>query len=206
MYRTLLTSNPRRPALWLEMARLKIRQGDPEGGRAVVAEGLEAVPGEANLLWAQASYMEADGDLDGAIGIYEELYARDSNSVVIANYLASLLSTTRDDQESLDRAWTIARRFSDADIPALQDTYGWIAHKRGDSETALSYLEPAAEGLPGDALVQYHLGQVYLTLARPRDALEQFRKTIQVAGPGDQRPQIADARTQVVTLEASIEN
>ncbi len=203
MYRALVTDNPNRPTLWLEMARLNIRKGDPEGGRAIVAEGLEANPGEPNLLWAQASYMEADGDFDGAIGIYEELYERDSNSVVVANNLASLLSTTRTDEASLNRAWTIARRFSDTDIPALQDTYGWIAHKRGESETALPYLEAAAKGLPGDALVQYHLGEVYLALSRSKEALDQFRRAVQVAGPSDQRPQIAKARTQIVTLEAA---
>ena len=64
-------------------------------------------------------------------------------------------------------------------------------------------MEAAAEGLPGDALVQYHLGQIYLALGRQQEALGQFRKAVQVAGPADQRPQIQDARAQMITLEAA---
>ncbi|WP_282130219.1 hypothetical protein, partial [Roseobacter litoralis] len=72
-----------------------------------------------NLLWASASYKERAGDIDGAIDIYESLYARDSSSVIVANNLASMLTTYRTDEASLDRAWAVARRFRDTEIPAL---------------------------------------------------------------------------------------
>ena len=163
----------------------------------MLEEALAVLPDDPNLLWAEASYLEQSGDIDGAIAIYEELYERYPDSVVVANNLASLLTTYRTDDASLNRAWTVARRFSGTDLPAMQDTYGWILHRRGESAEALPYLEAAARGLPNDPVVQYHLGQVYQALERPDDALAQYRMAVQIAGPNDTRPQIADARSQI---------
>ena len=88
------------------------------------------------------------------------------------------------------------------------DTFGWILHRRENSAEALPYLEAAAKGLPEDAIVQYHLGQAYISQNRPQDALEQFRKAVSVAGAADTRPQIEEARALVQSLQKSptIEN
>ena len=201
IYESMLETNPNQSTIWLALAQLKARQGDPAAGRAAIDEALGHQPDNVNLLWAKSSYLERDGEFDEAIEIYSRLYEQDSNSIVISNNLASMLSTYRQDEESLERAYIIARRFRDAQIPAMQDTYGWIAHRRGDSEEALPYLEAAAEGLPNDAVVQYHLGQAYLALGRQEDALTQFRKTLEVAAPADVRPQIADAKEQIEALQ-----
>ena len=95
----------------------------------------------------------------------------------------------------------MARRFRDTDLPAVQDTYGWILQRRGESAEALPYLESAAAGLPKDPLVSYHLAQTYLSLDRVDEALEGFRRAVELAGPGDTRPQIEDARAQVRNLQ-----
>ncbi|MFZ5965224.1 tetratricopeptide repeat protein [Thalassococcus sp. BH17M4-6] len=201
IYRDLLETNPARPDIWMDLSRLHRIQGDREIAKATIEEGLSHTPDAANLLWAEASFRDQDGDIDGAIAIYERLYAEDSNSPVIANNLASMLTTHRDDAESLERAWIIARRLRDAEVPQMQDTYGWILHRRGNTEQALPYLEDAAEGLPNDPLVQYHLGQIYNALDRPQDALEQFRTAIEIAGPADNRPQIEEARSLIQSLQ-----
>ena len=114
-----------------------------------------------------------------------------------------MLSTYRDDEASLERAHTISRRFRDTEIPALQDTYGWIAHRRGESQEALPYLESAARGLQNDPIVQYHLAQVYLALGRQDEALAQFRRAIEVAAAGDARPQIVEAKQQIEALQSA---
>jgi tetratricopeptide (TPR) repeat protein len=132
------------------------------------------------------------------------MYALDSNNIIIANNLASLVGTYHDDPESLDTAWTIARRFRDTELPAIQDTYGWLTHRRGDSADALPYLQAAAAGLEDDPIVQYHLGEILFALERPEDALIQFRATLEKAGLGDTRPMIEIARTRIAEIEASL--
>lgn len=207
IYRGMIADNPQiSEGIWLELARLKVRQELPEAARAVIDEGLGHMPGNPQLLWAKASYLERDGNIDGAIEIYEELYAQNSSSIIIANNLASMLSTYREDDASLERAWTVARRFRDAELPPLQDTYGWIVHRRGDSEQALPYLEAAAEGLPADPIVQYHLAEIYAALGRRDDALRQYQAAVQIAGPTDQRRQILRAAEEIQRLQSLVEN
>ena len=207
LYRELLDSNPQiSSGVWLELARLKVRQQDPEASRAIIDEALTHLPDNPQLLWAKASYLEGEGQIDEAIAIYETLYELNSGSVIIANNLASLLGTYKDDPESLERAWIVARRFRDAEVPALQDTYGWILHRRGESAEALPYLEAAATGLAGDPIVQYHLAEVYLALERREDALKQYREAVRIAGPTDQRDQITRAQSEVQRLQPLVEN
>jgi tetratricopeptide (TPR) repeat protein len=123
------------------------------------------------------------GDYEGAIAIYERLYEMMPNAPVVANNLASLISTYREDAESLERAHTIALRLRDSDVAPFRDTYGWIAYRRGEYDDALAHLEPAAAALPEDPLVQFHLGMTYLALERADQALEQLRRAVDLAGP-----------------------
>lgn len=190
---------------WLQLVRLARRQGDPEKAEAIIDEALVATNRNGNIMWAKAGVLEGDGDIDGAIAIYEELYAQNSASFIIANNLASLLATYKDDAESLERAWVVGRRLRDADNPALQDTYGWILFRRGDVEEALPYLESAAAALD-DPIVAAHLGFAYAALERNEEALAQMQKAVDMAGPADTRDRIEDARAEIARLRGLQEN
>ena len=178
----------------LQLMRVLMAQGRSEDARNSLDDALQQLPGNPNLLWAKASFLEQSNDIDGAIGIYEELYAQNSNSLVVANNLASLLATYRDDDESLERAFTVARRLRGTEVPALQDTYGWILYRRGEFEEAKTYLEPSAARLENDPIVQFHLAKVYQSLGQDQDAAEYFKRAVDVADKDDPRSQIAEAR------------
>ncbi len=199
-YRALLEDGPDRPRLWLELIRTVGALGRSEEIPQLVKDGLAANPGAADLLWVRAGDLEQSGDSEGAIAIYEELYAQNSNSVIVANNLASLLASHRDDAESLERAATVARRLRDVEQPAFQDTWGWIAFRQGNLETSLAPLEAAAKGLPRDPVVQYHLGMVYEALSRPKDAIAQYEKAVELAGTDNATGPIADARARLEAL------
>jgi tetratricopeptide (TPR) repeat protein len=204
-YRAILEQNPQAERVWLELIRALNAQGKRDEAMAALDEGLSALPGAPNLLWARASVLEQGGDYEGAIGVYETLYDANSNSPVVANNLASLISTYREDPESLERAYVVARRLRGSDVPAFQDTYGWIAFRRGEIDEALAHLEPAAAALSGDPLVQYHLARTYEALGRNDEALETYRRAVEIAGETDTRPQFDDARSRIATLEAAPE-
>lgn len=171
IYRDILDREPQLEAVWRALIATTVRSGDVAGAISVVDDALEELPESLNLLWIKAGLAEQLGRVDEAIQIYEELYAADSNSTIIANNLASMITTYRDDDESLERAYVIARRLRGSDFPAFQDTYGWIAYRLGNLEEALENLEPAAAGLPGDPTVQYHLARLYESLERHDEAL-----------------------------------
>jgi predicted Zn-dependent protease len=202
-FRALVEQTPESLPVRIGLLRALQAQGRTAEARAALGEALTQLPDAPELLWADASFLEQEGDFEGAIAVYERLYEMMSSSPVVANNLASLISTYRDDAESLERAYLIARRLQGSEMPAFQDTYGWIAYRRGQYEEALAHLEPAAAALADNPLVQYHLGMTYLALDRAEEALTLLNRAVALAGPGDPRPQFDRAREEIARLEAA---
>lgn len=174
------------------------------GGRdseveTLLSEALARMPENRDLKWIKAELLEKAGDIAGTITMYEELYSEDSTNVVVANNLASLLSTHHDDAASVDRAYTIARRFRTSEVPQFQDTYGWIEYRRGDPAAALLHLESAAEALPNDPAILYHLGMVYAALDRSEDARKYLKLAVEIFGAAN-TPQATEAREKLASL------
>jgi predicted Zn-dependent protease len=167
---------------WIALYRLELSSGDIAASERVLLEAEARLPKSVMLKWLRAGLLENRGDVDAAIAIYEDVYAENSNHLFIANNLASLLSTEREDGESLERAYMIARRLRNSSDPAFQDTYGWIAYRRGNLTDAIPHLEAAAKGLPEDHRVQFHLAVVYRGLNRKDEAFAILNK-IESADP-----------------------
>ncbi|WP_198654809.1 tetratricopeptide repeat protein [Albibacillus kandeliae] len=177
IYRDLVTQNPQKPRLWATLHRLYLLKGDTEKASETLREAMEANPDSAELKLSMAQEVERSGDIEAAIKLYEELYETHSNSVVVANNLASLLADNRQDEASLAKAYAVARRLRGTETPALQDTYGWIAFRQGNVEEALPYLKAASDALANDPTVQYHYAKALAAAGRTEDALEQFKKS-----------------------------
>ncbi|WGV15941.1 tetratricopeptide repeat protein [Fuscovulum ytuae] len=181
-YRKLLAEDPTDDLAVRSLYSLLQLAGEPQEAEAVLAAGLATNPASADLRWVKASALQQQGDYTGAIAIYEDLYAENSFNVIVANNLASLLTTMRQDPETVARAYNIARRLRGTSVPAFQDTFGRIAHLQGETLEALPYLEAAASGLPQDGSVQFHLGEVYAALGRVDEARERLSAAIALAG------------------------
>lgn len=201
-YRSVMSKQPKAEVPVRLLYGLLLGANRPEDASSVLDAGLTEMPNNPMLLWMKAGILEREKDIDGAIGVYEKLYLANSSDVIAANNLASLITTYRDDPESLERAFAIARRLRDAEEPAFQDTYGWIEYRRGNVEEALKYLEPAAKGLTEDPLAQFHLGMAYADLGRKEEAIAQFTLMIDLAKNRD-LPQLAIAQDRLKALQAS---
>ncbi|WP_347311610.1 tetratricopeptide repeat protein [Defluviimonas sp. SAOS-178_SWC] len=201
-YRQLVAEDKSRLPVWLALARTVLSNpARASEASALIDEALVALPDSAELKWAKAGFLERAGDVDGAIAIYEGLYKDNSANPIIANNLASLLSTYRSDPDSLARAEVIARRLRGSTLAPYQDTYGWIAYQRGHFDDAVDELEKAVSVLGHDPMVRYHLAMTYLALDRKPEALAQFRETLARAGQDDSRDFVLTARKEAERLE-----
>ncbi len=203
-YRTLVEVDPGRVAVWMALFRLVA--ADPSRtaeAMSLIDAALAANPAAGELRWARAGLLERAGDFDGAIAVYEVLYRENSANPIVANNLASLLSSHRSDDESLARAEIIARRLRGSTVPAYQDTYGWIAHLRGRHADALAELEKAAAGLPDDPTVQYHLGMALLASGREDEALARLRPLAERGGSDSGHPSVKAARDEIARIESA---
>lgn len=201
-YREIIEKEPRATNVWMALARSYTASGDLVGAEAIVDEALVQNPENGNLRWAKAGYLERRGDIAGAIEIYEDLYDAQSSSLIAANNLASLLTSYQDSPEVVERAYNIARRLRGIPQPAFQDTFGWIAFLRGDFDEAVENLEPAANGLPNDPLVQYHLARAYEAVERNDDAIAAYTRALDVLADGE-NPAMADAAKRLSALQSS---
>ena len=199
IFRDLVAKDPKAETPARLLYGLLVSAGRAPEATAVLDAALAAQPTSGTLRWMKAGEMERAGDIDGAIAVYEAMYAEDSNNVIVANNLASLITTHRTDPESLERAYAVARRLRGSDVPAFQDTYGWIEYRRGNLEEALADLEPAAAGLPNDAMTQFHLGMTYVALGRKEDAARVLARAVELAGDSP-LPQFKTARETLATL------
>ena len=190
--RELIEEDNNRGLVWVALYRHLIQKDAFAAATTTLDNALKALPKDANLLWIKAGELERANDTEGAIAIYDRLYEQSSSSLIIANNLASLLTTYRDDAESLQRAHTVARRLRDSDVPAFQDTYGWITYRRGNAEEALPYLEAAAAALTHEPSVQYHLGVIQAALGQRDKALASFEAAIALID-ADNPPSYTDA-------------
>lgn len=198
---SLTTAHPGFEQGWLALYNLQAATGDAAAASTTLETAVAAAPQSRTLQWARAGALEGEGDVDGAIAIYETLYAQDSNWSVVANNLASLLANSKTDAESLERAYVIARRLRGQDQPAFQDTYGWIAFRRGNLDDALAHLEPAAKGLPTDLTVQYHLAMTYGALDRREEALA-ILQLIMAANPPPPATLLEQVQAEITRIES----
>ncbi len=181
LYRSLIAENPQSDSPVRAFYALLRSEGRDDEAMQVLDAGLKAMPQSPTLNWIKAGLLEKAGDVAGAIKIYEAMYAQNNNNLVVANNLASLLATGRDDAESLDRAAAIAKRLRESKVPAFQDTYGWIQYRRGKPKDAIQYLIAAAKGLPEDPQVQMHLGLTYAALKETDKARKALSRGLDLA-------------------------
>ncbi len=203
IYRALIAEQPDDLRPFQALYRLLDSTGRAAEAQALLEGALAKAPDHPGLNLMKARALEMAKDWDGAIAVYDRLYAMDSNSTVVANNLASLLSVHRDDAASLERAFDIARRLRGSSEPAFLDTYGWIAYRRGDLAEALAALEPAAAASPDAADLQIHLGMTYAALQRPDDARRVLSAALARVAADDDGPDVTEARKVLAALPAN---
>ena len=198
-YRDLIADAPENETAVHKLASILSASGRHAEAATLLAAAIERMPGAVNLMGLRANMLERDGQFDASIAALEELYAQDSGNIYVANNLASLLTAHGGTPESLERASTIAKRLRGSNIPAFQDTYGWIEYRQGNYETAVEYLSQAAAGLPSEPVVQAHLALAYAGLGREQDARSAFDTAVSLAG-GTELPEITEARATLAAL------
>lgn len=172
-----------------------------EDAEAAVRGGLKKDSASMPLRLLLTTVYQRQGKFDEAIAEYEELFKADPESTIAANDLASLLSERRGDPASLERAFEIAQRFRNSEIPQYLDTLGWIYHLRGEHASALPLLKTAAEKLPDVGLIQYHYGMALLAQRqgdRAKPVLERALKSGALMTEAD----LEQARSAIAQIEA----
>jgi len=138
---------------------------------------LAADPHNLPALMLKGMICQLRQDYAKAAEQYERILTIRPNFAPAANNLAYLYAEHLARPEA---AFDLARKAREVapDDPAIADTLGWIAYRRGDYKWALSLLEESAEKLPEDPEVLYHLAATYCALGRENAAQDALRRAL----------------------------
>jgi cellulose synthase operon protein C len=190
---TAIDQNPSNAVAYQSLLSVHLAAKNVDEASRVVERGLKAIPTDFGLKLSRASILERQGKPEDAIAVYEALLAERPNAIVVANNLASLLADNRKDPASIKRAYELAQRFRNTDIPQVKDTVGWTAHLAGRTKEASEFLKSASTQAPDLAVAHYHYGMNQLALSNTKDAKIALQRSIELSKTSP-FPQVEDAR------------
>ena len=155
-----------------------LAKGSKDVAKQVYSDGLAAAGNDPRLGVDLAALYENDHEPDRAIELYERLHQSDPSSEPVANNLAMLLTTYRDDGVSHAKADELVRGFRNATNPAYLNTYGWVRYRLGQYGEAVSYLRRASAAVPGNPLMHYHLAMALLASGDSDQARAELEKAL----------------------------
>lgn len=181
-YRKLVRIAPQIGFSYLVLASFLDRSERVAEAKETLAIGLQHDPQNTMLRLHMASLELRLGNPQAAIAEFEEIYARQPDSLLAANNLASALAEyASSDPEQLARAEKIARRLAGSANPAFRDTYGWTLVLTGNAKDALGDLQSSADALPDNPWVRYHTGIAYLEVGQPTQARVHLNAALQLS-------------------------
>ena len=136
------------------------------------------------------------GDNEKAREGYERLLKTNPRFAPAGNNLAWMLAEDGPGQD-LKRAMLLAQAARDAapQDPQIADTLGWVHYKQGAYPAAEALLREAAEKLPTNPEVLYHLGMAQAKVGRNEEARASLAKSLELsanhAGAADARATLA---------------
>jgi tetratricopeptide (TPR) repeat protein len=169
------------PGWWLPYrtkAYAQLGKGSTDGAIAAYVEGMTGTGDSPALGMELASLYERNMQPERAIEVYEKLRAANPTSDIVANNLAMLLSTYRDDDASHQQAQDLVRSFRNSENPAYLNTYGWVRYRQGQLDEAITYLRRAAVAVPDNALMHYHLAMALIANGDSAHGREELEKAL----------------------------
>lgn len=111
--------------------------------------------------------------------IYEEALKVDPKSALLLNNYGYSLA---DRGVQLHRAMEMAKQAvaAEPDNAAYLDTYGWVLYRLEKYSEAATYIEKAIATGKASAVVQEHLGDIYLKLGQHEKAVAQWKKALEL--------------------------
>jgi tetratricopeptide (TPR) repeat protein len=157
---------------------------------------LSKAPRNQSALMTLASIREKQKDYPKARQAYEKLLAINPNFVPALNNLSYFYAEYFNQP---DKAFELAQkaRTLDPGNPAVADTLGWAAYKRGDYPQALTLLQESAAKLATNPEIQFHVGMAHYAMGQAKAARAAFQKAI-VATEGF--PSKAEAQSRLALL------
>jgi Flp pilus assembly protein TadD len=192
--------NPQASQAYVSLGQIYGASKDYDRSIAELDKALQARPDQPVALMLKSIAQHMKGDTAGAREGYEKLVKANPRFAPAANNLAWMLAEDGPGQD-LKRALLLAQGAHDAapQDPQIADTLGWIQYKLAAYPAAEALLREAAEKLPTNAEVLYHLGMAQAKMSRNDEARASLAKSLELSAT---HPGAAEAKATLAALPA----
>jgi putative PEP-CTERM system TPR-repeat lipoprotein len=193
--------NPQAAQAYVSLGQMYGASKEYDRSIAELDKALAARPDQPAALMLKSIAQQMKGDAAGARAGYEKLVGANPRFAPAANNLAWMLAEDGPGQD-LKRALLLAQGARDAapQDPQIADTLGWIQYKLAAYPAAEALLREAAEKLPTNAEVLYHLGMAQAKMSKNEDARASLAKSLELSAT---HPGAAEARAALAALPAA---
>ena len=143
----------------------------------VLVDAAQRFPKEVAVPFQRGALLEQRKDYTKAEAAFRDALARDPLHAPSLNYLGYMLAERG---ERLDEAVTLVERALtiDPDNGSYLDSLGWALFKQKRYDRAEPLLRRAAEQIPGNSVVQEHLGDLLWAMGRKSEAADAWRHAL----------------------------
>lgn len=155
------------------------RHGNLDDAEVYLLEAERLAPGERKTAMELASMYEDRGEYDEALERITAQYEDNPGDASLMNFYGYLLA---EKESELDKAENLLREAlsQEPENGYFLDSLGWIKFKQKEYEQALEILIRAIELVGDDAVIWEHLGDTYRKLDRSGEAMDAYRKSLEI--------------------------
>lgn len=181
-FRETIRLSPNLVPAYKNLAKTQLLMKDVKAAEQTYRDGIKVTGGNTALRVELANLYQQSGRTDETIREYEEALKHDPESKMLANNLAMLLVSHREDKKSIERAAQLVEPLSRSDNAAHLDTLGWVRYKRGEYDSAIRALEQAIVQVPKEPILHYHLGMAYYNKGDKTRARKHLEYAVSTSG------------------------
>ncbi|MGE4293818.1 MAG: tetratricopeptide repeat protein [Desulfovibrio sp.] len=133
-------------------------------------EALQKNPEDLGSAFVLGMMLQERNDAVGAEEMYLKVLKANPGFIPAQNNLAYLYAENTTDPTKLAMGLDLALKAAGRGAPEALDTLGWVYHKSGNDQMALSTLMQAVEKKDNDATLLYHLAEVHRSLGNADQA------------------------------------
>jgi tetratricopeptide (TPR) repeat protein len=174
--------NPNAVPAYISLGQIYGATRDYDKAIAQLDKALAQRPDQPAALMLKSIAQQMKGDTAAAREGYEKIVKVNPKFAPAANNLAWMLTEDGPGQD-LPRALLLAQSARDAapQDPQIADTLGWVYYKQGAHARAEAVLREAAEKLPTNAEVLYHLGMAQSKVGKTEEARASLQKSLELS-------------------------
>ncbi len=168
---------PSNPELLYYLGTVYEEAGRLDEAVSVLKQAIEKAPENANFVFRLGVVYDKQKDKQASIEAMRRVIALDPKHANALNYLGYTYAEMGQNLDEAERLILEALRHKPND-GYITDSLGWVYYQKGDYRRALDHLKKAHELVPDDPTIMEHVGDAYLKLNDPVNALKFYQRAL----------------------------